>query len=210
MIRRSRRLGWREAGLVALDFETTGLDLRHDHVLSFGSVPIDQGRIRLADALYRTVKPPVELPAESIVIHGIRPVDVQDAPALEDVAHELITALAGRVLVAHAAWIELGFLNKLLRSRGLKRRRAAIDVLELAARLSALESTAGPVPSRLTALADLFAVPAGRTHHAFQDALTTAQVFLVLAARLERRGRGDLRDLIASPKGLRKRTRRPF
>jgi DNA polymerase III subunit epsilon len=210
VIRRAARAHWREASLAALDFETTGLDLRSDHVLSFSVVPIDQGRISLAGAVYRAVKPPIELPAASIVVHGIRPADIEDSPALEDVADELIVALSGRVLVAHAAWIELVFLNRLLRRRGLRRRREVIDVLELASRLSALEGTARPVPSRLTALAGLYGVPAGRTHHAFQDALTTAQLFLVLAARLQRRSRGNIRDLIAAPKGLRRPTRRPL
>jgi DNA polymerase-3 subunit epsilon len=199
---------WREARLAALDFEATGLDVRVDHVLSFGLVPIDRGRVRLEDSLYRIVKPPIKLPPESIVVHGIRPDDVVDAPELETVADELVEALTGRTLVAHAAWIELSFLNRFFR-KARWRRRAAIDVLDLASRLAVLERAPERATSRrLIDLAADYGVPPAPTHHALGDALTTAQLFLVLATRLERYGFVRVRDLIASPRGWRRRIRR--
>jgi DNA polymerase-3 subunit epsilon len=201
---------WREARLAALDFETTGLDLRVDHVLSFGVVPIDGGRIRLEESLYRIVKPPIELPPESIIVHGIRPGDVADAPSLDEVAEELVEALAHRMLVAHVAWFELAFLNRFFRKRGRRSWRTAVDVVELASRLLLLERTAARVvPRRLADLAARFGVPGGRAHHAFGDALTTAQLFLVLATRLERFGLVRVQDLVAAPRGWRRRVRRP-
>jgi DNA polymerase-3 subunit epsilon len=199
---------WREARLAALDFEATGLDVRVDHVLSFGLVPIDGGRIRLEESLYRVVKPPIELPPESIVVHGIRPDDVEDAPALETVAGELVEALDGRTLVAHAAWIELSFLNRFF-SRARRRWRDAIDVLDLASRLAAFEGAPERASSqRLVDLAARHDVPPAPTHHAFGDALTTAQLFLVLATRLEPYGFTAVRDLLAPPRGWRRRVRR--
>jgi DNA polymerase-3 subunit epsilon len=199
---------WREARLAALDFEATGLDVRVDHVLSFGLVPIDGGRVRLEESLYRIVKPPIELPPESIVVHGIRPDDVADAPELGDVGDELVEALAGRALVAHAAWIELSFLNRFF-AKNRRRWKAAIDVLDLASRLAPLEgASARPSSQRLVDLAARYDVPPALTHHAFGDALTTAQLFLVLATRLERYGFVSVRDLLAPPRGWRRRVRR--
>jgi DNA polymerase III subunit epsilon len=200
---------WREARLAALDFEATGLDVRVDHVLSFGLVPIEGGRVRLEESLYRIVRPPIELPPESIVVHGIRPDDVADAPELESVADELLEALAGRTLVAHAAWIELSFLNRFFSKRRRQWRRA-IDVLNLASRLAAFDGARERASSRrLVDLAARHDVPPGPTHHAFGDALTTAQLFLVLATRLERYGVTRVRDLVAPPPGWRRRVRRP-
>jgi DNA polymerase III subunit epsilon len=200
---------WREARLAALDFEATGLDVRVDHVLSFGLVPIDGGRVRLEESLYRIVKPPIDLPPESIVVHGIRPDDVADAPDLGSVADELVEALAGRTLVAHAAWIELSFLNRFF-SKTRRRWRDAIDVLDLAGRLATLEGAPERTSSqRLVDLAARHEVPPAPTHHAFGDALTTAQLFLVLATRLERYGFASVRDLLAPPRGWRRRIRRP-
>jgi DNA polymerase-3 subunit epsilon len=209
MIRLRRRpCSWREARLAALDFETTGLDPGVDHVLSFGVVVIEGGRIRLEGSLYRVVRPPIRLPPQTIVVHGIRPSDVVQAPALEDVAGELVEALAGRILVAHVAWVELAFLDAFFRKDG-RRWGSAIDVVNLAARIAALEGGGSQGSSRrLADLAARYGVPTGRAHHAFDDALTTAQLFLVLAARLERRGVVRPRDLVAAPLGWRRRVRR--
>jgi DNA polymerase-3 subunit epsilon len=185
---------WREASFAVLDFETTGLDLKHDHVLSYGLVPIDLGRIRLAGAVYRVVRPPSPLPPASIRVHGIRPVEVEHAPSLVEVAAELLGALEGRTLVAHAAWIELGFLGRLERKHGHRMRRTAVDVIELAARVAAFEGVRLN-SARLADLATGYGIPVVRTHHAFGDALLAAQLFLVLATRLERKGAVRLRDL---------------
>ena len=186
---------WREATFAVLDFETTGLDLAHDHVLSYGLVPVERGRIHMKGALYRVVRPPVPIPADSVRVHGIRPVELTAAPSLDEVAHELLDALEGRTLVAHAAMIELAFLGR-LREHGRRRIRRAIDVIDLAAELAARDRNFLRVPSaRLADLAAGFGMPVARTHHALGDALTTAQLFLVLATRLELLGAGRLRDL---------------
>jgi DNA polymerase III subunit epsilon len=195
LARRGSR-SWRDTAFAVLDFETTGLDPRRDHVLSFGVVRVEGGRVRLGESVYRVVRPPVPLPPASIRVHGIRPGDLTEAPVLGDVVDELFLALEGRDLVAHAAGVELGFLEQLrVRHRG-PRVRQAIDVIDLAGSLAALDRGA-PVPAspRLAALADTFGVPVARTHHAFGDALTTAQLFVVLATRMERLGAGRLRDL---------------
>ncbi|GIU95272.1 MAG: DNA polymerase III subunit epsilon [Gaiellaceae bacterium] len=187
---------WREVRFAVLDFEATGLDLERDHVLSFGVVPVERGRVRLADAVYRVVRPPITVPAASIRVHGIRPSELERAPRLEDVLDELVEALRDRVLVAHAAGVELGFLRRIRRQYGRPRVRRAIDVLDLADELARRKPTSPAPPSeRLAVLAAAHGVPVARTHHAFSDALTTAQLFLVLATRLEHLGAGRVRDL---------------
>ena len=80
--RKLRRRPWIEAEFAALDFETTGLDPRRDAVVSFGVVPVRRGRVILAESVYREVAPAVPLTATSIVIHGIRPIDLRGAPAI--------------------------------------------------------------------------------------------------------------------------------
>lgn len=186
---------WRSAAYVALDFEATGLDLAVDHIVSYGLVPIERGRVRLSGALYGLVRPPIPLPEESIRVHGIRPRDLRAAPSLDAVARGLVDALAGRRLVAHAAWVELGFLEEVYRRVGRRSPRSAIDVLELAAELERRRRGSQPVPISLARLAATYGVPAQRTHHALTDAFTTSQLFLVLATQLERLGVRSVRDL---------------
>jgi len=195
LLRRASR-SWRDAAFAVLDFEATGLDFERDHVLSYGVVPVEAGRVVMRGGVYRVVRPPVAPSAESIRVHGIRPDELRDASSLAEVVDELMDAIGTRVLVAHAAAVELGFLGRLRQRHGVRPIRRAIDVLDLSDEVAARDRDAPAVGIlRLAALAEAHGIPVARTHHAFGDALTTAQLFLVLATRLEGLGAGRLRDL---------------
>lgn len=186
---------WREAAFAVVDLETTGLDPRSDEILSFGVVPVDGGRVRAAGALHRLVRPRRLPAADSILIHGIRPADLSEAPSLADSLDELLRALAGRVPVAHAAWVERRFLAPVLRDRGLRLRGPVLDT-EVLGRAWLLQRGGRP-PARLelARLADALALPIHRPHHALGDALTTAQVFIAIATHLDRERPQTVRSL---------------
>lgn len=194
----SGRADWREARWAVVDLETTGLDPAADAIVSVGVVPIDGGRVIPGDALYRVVRPARELTASSIRIHGIRPADLESAPPLDAVLDELLGALTGRLLVAHAAFVERAFLEPVLATRGVGLRGRIADTRALA-RVWLAERDPGTVPQALD-LGDLAArlgLPVHRPHHALGDALTTAQVFLALATHLEHKGRLPVKRLLA-------------
>ena len=66
--------------LVALDFETTGLDAQRDHVVAAGWVRVVGGRIVLATAREVRVRPDrPEGVGQSAVIHGIVDSDLDSA-----------------------------------------------------------------------------------------------------------------------------------
>jgi DNA polymerase III subunit epsilon len=175
---------WREERYAVLDFETTGLDPREDEIISFASVPIDDGRVIVGDARTAVVRPERMPEAETIRIHGLRPVDLEDAPPLASVLDELLTSLAGRVLVAHVAWVEQGFLAAALRPVGVRPPDLIIDTAVLAERALGAVDGEDHAPS-LAGLARRLGLPLHSPHTAAGDALTTAQVFLALATRLE-------------------------
>jgi DNA polymerase-3 subunit epsilon len=106
------------------------------------------------------------------------------------VIDELLEALGGRLLVAHAAHVERGFLEPALAAHGVALRGEIADTRELG-RVWLREREPGTVAPRLGLgeLAARLGLPAHRPHHALGDALTTAQVFLALATHLEHRGR---------------------
>ena len=182
----SKRRPWNEVELVALDFETTGLDFAADSVISWGTVPLVTGGIELRDAAYQLVAPGRAPGVESIRVHELRPVDLASAPALEEVAPSLRTALGGRFLVAWAAGIERAFLRRMFGGSKRSWRRRTIDVRELAA--AAIGPGGDARRLNLEAVCRKFGVPVERTHHAFDDALMTAELFLVLAGGLAGRG----------------------
>jgi DNA polymerase III subunit epsilon len=191
---------WRWAAYASLDFETTGLDLDGDDIISFGVIPIEGARILPGRSTYREVRPDRPLKPASIAVHGLRPADLEEASALGMVVDDLRDALAGRYVVAWAAEIEAAFLARVFGRRSSWWRKQIIDVL----RLALLVERAGEGRRQdfsLTAVAGRLGVPVERPHHALDDALTTAEVFLVLLPELERRGISTPRRLLRASRG---------
>lgn len=174
---------WRKVRLVALDFETTGLDPKRDDVLSVGAVGIQGGRVRLGDSLYRVVDPGRPVPPDVVRIHGIRPADLLHAPPLESVREELDAFIGSSPLVVWTAWVEAAFLA---RTMGASRRawaRRLIDVRYLAVRV---DGARGITPSPawrelLSETVSRMGLPLEIAHNALGDALMTAQLMIVYA-----------------------------
>lgn len=170
---------------MALDFETTGLDRRRDAVVSLGLVPVREGRVHLADVRYTMVRPSVPPSPQSIVIHHLRPVDLQRAPGVEQARHMLRMALEDRFVLTWAGEIEAAFLGNLFDGRPRRWVRRSIDVLRLTLAYERLSgSRVGRRPLSLSVAARSFGVPVEEAHHALDDAIMTAEVFLVVATRL--------------------------
>lgn len=100
-----------EVPMVALDFETTGLDPDQHSIVSVGLVPFTLNRISLPGARHWVVRPPLPLHQESVTIHGITHSDIEHAPDFGDILEELLPALAGKVVVVHYRAIERPFFN---------------------------------------------------------------------------------------------------
>jgi DNA polymerase-3 subunit epsilon len=194
--RGSAREPWRSGEFVALDFELTGLDLARDEIISFGAVPVSGGRVMLGDALYREVKPVVQPSTGSIKVHGLRSRDLENAPALPVVAHELSSALAGRYLLTWVADVEIGFLRAVFGKPAWWWRRRTIDVVDLVRAHARDQRAPSSVRAGLSATAERYGVPQEDPHHALNDALMTAELFLVLATKLTGPRRKSVRDLV--------------
>ncbi len=189
--RAARRASWRTSDLVALDFEATGLDFQKDTIISFGTVPVRGARIDVGGSVYQLVNPgEVDVSPSSVVVHMLRPVDLIDAPPLESAKVALGAAIGPRFLLAWWAPVEAAFLDRLFGGGQRSWMRRAIDVRDL---LLALEGSEG-ANLNLSAAAARYEVPVASPHHALDDALVTAQLFLVLATKLGSRAR-TIRDL---------------
>ncbi len=177
---------WREARYAVVDLEMTGLDPDSDEIISFASVPVDDGRIAVGETRTAIVKPERMPTATTIRIHGLRPADLASAPPLERALDEILDALTGRILVAHPAWVERAFLVPALRRVGVKLQEPILCTATLSAHvLDARERSPGRDMPLAEAAREL-GLPVHAPHEAAGDALTTAQLFLVLAARLDR------------------------
>lgn len=186
-------LPWDRARLVVVDFETTGLGDR-DAIISFGAVHLDGDRLVGRSSVYGLVRPDVPVSPEAIGVHAIRASDLAAASALPAALDPLLASMVGRVLVAHAAWIETAFLDRALALRGTSVALPTVDTAELAARHFELPRDAVRAPG-LEAVAERLGLPVFTPHHALGDAWTTAVVYLALARHRAGSGQLPLREL---------------
>jgi DNA polymerase III subunit epsilon len=186
---------WREADWCAVDLELSGLDAERHEIISLAAVPVCDGRVRLAEAVSGLARPLGVVPGESVRVHGLRTLDLTDAPELDEAIDALLGAMAGRVLVAHAAGVERAFLRPALRRRGIRLRGPIVDTSVIGKLW--LHERDGRMPARLPlgVLAESLGLPAHSPHTALGDALTTAQAFIALATHLDRLRRETVRSL---------------
>lgn len=172
---------------LVVDVETTGLDPRRDHVLEVGWVPVSQGEVVLDGVRGTAVRlPPGVDVGESAVLHGLTDDDLAAAPTLAEVEAELRTALQDRVLVAHHAPIETGFLHRALRDgHGDRSPLFVVDTMTLQRRLLVRGNGEPPPGSlRLDAARRRFGLPRYAAHRAATDAVATAELLLAQVAEL--------------------------
>ncbi len=173
--------------LVAMDFETTGLNPSKDDIVSVGLIPFDAHRIYCRDSQHWLIKPQKPLTEDSVVIHGIRHTDLATAPDLEAIIEEILSCLEGKTVVVHYRTIEREFFNQALINRiGEGVLFPLIDTMDLEAKIYShyyegfLKRTFSPrrrVSLRLAACRERYGLPAYTPHHALIDALATAELF---------------------------------
>lgn len=173
-----------EADYLALDLETTGGNPATDEIVSFGWVCMAGGRIDLASARHCIVRLQGTMSSGSAVIHGITDDECAQGGMLESALGELLAALAGRVLIAHRAETELGFVGRACEQvYGGRVLIPAIDTLQIAIRRAQRKQQAlqrGTL--RLPALRSHYNLPRYPIHNALTDALSAAELFLAQQA----------------------------
>jgi DNA polymerase-3 subunit epsilon len=172
--------------LLAMDFETTGIDARRNDIVSIGLVPMTLQRIRLRHSQHWLLKPRTALRDESVVIHGITHSEVAKAPDLNALFITLLERMAGHVLVVHHRGIERQFLDTALKRRiGEGIAFPCIDTLALEARLhrrGAISLAARllmgrkQVSLRLPESRARYNLPHYPAHNALTDALACAEL----------------------------------
>jgi DNA polymerase-3 subunit epsilon len=177
---------WREVEYCVVDVETTGLDLRRDEVISFGSVLVRSGRVCWGTRLYLPIHPSRPISEAAMKVHGVRRQDLASASTIAGAAPAIRAQLDGRVLVAHAAWVEHAFLDRVV--PGL-RRHPTVDTAALLRALDLARSGTRHEPD-LEESATALGLCVHTPHHALGDALTTGEVLLATASRLERTAPG--------------------
>ncbi len=173
-----------DATYVVFDLETTGLSNKYDYIIEFGAVTMCRGDIK--DARNFFIKPPVELSKFTTSLTNISSSDLANAKSFAECKDEILDYLKDKVLVAHNASFDVGFLNgELLRLGEAPLENTVIDTLDLARSL---------FPNRrhyrLGNIAKGYRVPYDENvaHRANYDANVLAQVFNLMLEEVKQKG----------------------
>ncbi|MBM3357663.1 MAG: hypothetical protein FJY54_08035 [Betaproteobacteria bacterium] len=118
---------------VFLDLETTGAHPAWDRVTEVGLLEVDRGRC--AGEWSSLVNPGRSIPPAIQALNGITNEMVALAPAFPEIADELYAHLDGKVLVAHNARFDYGFLRQEFRRAGLRYNARVLCTVKLSRKL---------------------------------------------------------------------------
>ena len=163
---------------------------------------MDGSAIRLGEQFYRVTNPGVSLPADTIVIHGLRPVDVAQGVAPRQAIEEFLRFAQGAVLVGHFVSIDLAALLKEYGGESGLLAAPAIDTYRvqrwLDLRRNAYKGDRGHQMESvdLASLAGRYGIDMSNAHHALYDALITAELWQRLIFELKLMGLQTLRQIL--------------
>ncbi|MCW9030882.1 MAG: exonuclease domain-containing protein [Gammaproteobacteria bacterium] len=184
--------------IVSLDFETTGLDIERDNVISIGFVDVINLGINLGTSTHHLIATNAKLPENSVVIHQITDNALVNGESIATVLPDLLKHLTGKVLLAHNAKVEVGFLNKMCQQfYGSDFLIPVIDTQYLAKRSFDRKNISyKSAELRMFNLRASLNMPAYKAHNALMDAIATAELFLALVSKISPKNNARLKDVL--------------
>ena len=160
-------------GFAVLDLETTGLYPKTGaRIVEIGVVFLDAAGATVSH--WETLVDPERDPGPT-EIHGVTSAMLERAPTFAAIAGNLASSLEGRVLVAHNAKFDVGFLDAEFARAGVGWSREPLCTLKLARRRG--------LPLSLAACCGAFGIVNHDAHRALGDAVATAELLLRLDCR---------------------------
>ncbi len=168
---------------VALDLETTGLEVAKDRIVEIAAVRL-QGAGGEDDHFARLVSPGIPIPPSSTRIHGITDDEVAGAEAFAAVIPEFSEWVGRCLVIGYALGFDLAVLRAEHQRHGLDwKAPRSVDVRHL------VQLVAPDLPNQsLELAAKWLGVEVGERHRALGDAETAARIFKALVPRLREKG----------------------
>ncbi|MEP7174043.1 MAG: DUF294 nucleotidyltransferase-like domain-containing protein [Aestuariivirga sp.] len=167
---------------IALDTETTSLDVSHARILEIGAIAILNGRLVAEPHFASLVNPQAAISPTSVAIHGITDDAVKSAESFAQVYRQYHDFAGGHVVLGYAVGFDLAMLRSEHERAGLAWKAPRfLDVLDLA------RSLRPDLPDfSLETLAAWLGIAVVDRHRALPDARLAAEVFLALLPRLRK------------------------
>jgi len=163
----------KELEVAVFDLETTGFRAdAGDEILSFGAVIVSGGELK--DRFYTLVNPGRNIPPEIQEMTGITEEMTKEAPGVMEALRMFFEFVDRRTLVAHASGHDKRFLNAALwRTSKIRMPHRVLDTMMIAKWLEPNRSD-----YTLDALLGDQGIPVTIRHHALEDSIMTAKLWL--------------------------------
>lgn len=177
---------------VALDCETTGLNVRHDEIIAIGAVRIAGNRILTSERLELLVRPETQrLSADSVKVHRLRERDVAAGIEPAEAASRLMHFIGSRPLVGYYLEFDVAMLHRVIwpmLGMGLPQPKIEVSALYYEYKQRGLPpyQQGGTVDLRFATMMDELGLPQREAHDALNDAVMAALAFVKLRALLGR------------------------
>ena len=161
-----------EASFACFDFETTGFSPKRDRVIEVAVVTVTHGTV--GPSWTSLINPGDDVELGATHIHGIKRDWIRSAPSFAEVAGTLFSLFDGKVLVAHNANFDLGFLRSEMSRAQLLAKGTLFphwDTMKAADFAPSL-----PASRKLVDVAAAFGVEIANAHQALDDALAVAEI----------------------------------
>lgn len=171
-----------------LDIETTGLSFRTEKITELGAVIYKNGEV--IDRFECFVNPEKPIPAEVVEVTHITDDMVKDAETIETILPKFLEFIGDRIIVAHNADFDVGFIKYNAEKIGIKLENTYIDTLRLAKDL---------FPDykkyKLGIIAEKLGIKVDVAHRALDDVITLVKVFKVMLDMLKEKGAKTIDDI---------------
>lgn len=180
----------RELDFLVIDTETTGLEIKKDYVLSYGSVIVNNNSIRVSQSKEFYLQPK-KRSKEAVKVHGL----VQERPYVsrEKLIKNFLADAANKIIVGHHLGFDLAMLQKVGHTLGLNKiRQPGLDTYDLAVRMEVGKIynpyTIASQDYSLDKLCERYGISLDDRHTAAGDALLTAQLLIKLLKLADKKG----------------------
>jgi len=167
--------------IVALDTETTGLELSEGHrLIEIGCVEIINRRLT-GQTFHRLLNPEREVDAAAFEVHGIGREQLDDQPRFADVEDAFLAFVGGAEVIAHNADFDVGFIDMELAGTSSSVDRLA-SVCEITDTLQMARARHPGQRNSIDSLCKRYEVDLGsrEKHGALVDAQLLAEVYLAM------------------------------
>jgi DNA polymerase-3 subunit epsilon len=167
--------------IVVYDTETTGLNPKKDEILSIGAVKIKGNRILTSKKFEIFVKPSRDIDEESIKIHHIRNIDLQNGSNPQEAIEKFLHFIGNRTLVGYYLEFDIKMINKyLIPYLGIKLPNRQIEVSQIYHKKKRRSIPDGRIDLRFDSIMKDLDLPIFGKHDALSDAIMTAMMYIKL------------------------------